>query len=78
MDHPKAKVGMVETYEPLDMSSWKGISEDAPVYVGFRLSDAVQRDQRLLNSYVFLAPMFERDMLRRVARRACDRAAAAC
>ena len=70
MDHPKAKVGVVETYDPLDMSSWKGLSEDAPVYVGFRLSDAVQRDQRLLNSYVFLAPAFERDLLRRLARRA--------
>jgi choline dehydrogenase-like flavoprotein len=70
MDHPKAKVGMVETYAPLDMSSWKGLTEDAPVYVGFRLSDAVQRAERLLNSYVFLAPVFERDIVRRLARRA--------
>ena len=70
MDHPKAKAGMVETYDPLDMSSWAGLSEDAPIYVGFRLSDEVQRAERLLNSYVFFAPAFERDIVRRVARRA--------
>jgi choline dehydrogenase-like flavoprotein len=70
MDHPKAKAGFVEVYEPLDTSSWKGLSEDAPVWVGFRLSDAVQRAERLLNSYVFLAPTFERDIVRRIARRA--------
>ncbi|HKE17205.1 MAG TPA: GMC family oxidoreductase [Kofleriaceae bacterium] len=70
MDHPKAKVGVVETYDPLDTSSWEGLSEDAPVYVGFRLSDGVQRAERLLNSYVFLAPAFERDLLRRAMRRA--------
>jgi choline dehydrogenase-like flavoprotein len=61
---------VVETYDPLDMSSWEGLTEDAPVYVGFRLSDQVQRGERLLNSYVFLAPTFERDLVRRVARRA--------
>jgi len=70
MDHAKAKVGVVETYDPLDMSSWKGLSEGEPVYVGYRVSDPVQRAERLLNSYVFLTPAFERDLLRRVARRA--------
>ncbi|HTE51707.1 MAG TPA: GMC family oxidoreductase [Kofleriaceae bacterium] len=70
MDHPKAKVGVVETYEPLDMSSWEGLSENAPVWVGLRLSDEVQRAEEVLNSYVFLEPAFERDIPRRLARRA--------
>jgi choline dehydrogenase-like flavoprotein len=70
MDHPKAKVGVVETYDPIDVSSWEGLSEDAPVWVGLRLSDAVQRSEQVLNSYVFLAPAFERDLVRRLARRA--------
>lgn len=70
MDHPKAKVGVVETYHPLDMSSWRGLSEDAPVWVGLKLSDEVQREERVLNSYVFLAPAFERDIPRRLLRRA--------
>jgi choline dehydrogenase-like flavoprotein len=70
MDHPKAKVGVVETYHPLDMSSWQGLSEDAPVWVGLKLSDGVQREERILNSYVFLAPAFERDIARRLLRRA--------
>jgi choline dehydrogenase-like flavoprotein len=70
MDHPKAKVGVVETYDPIDVSSWTGLSEDAATWVGLRLCDAVQRAERVLNSYVFLAPAFERDLLRRLARRA--------
>jgi choline dehydrogenase-like flavoprotein len=70
MDHPKARIGVVETYDPIDVSSWEGLSEDAPVWVGLRLSDEVQRAERLLNSYVFLAPGFERDIVRRLARRA--------
>jgi choline dehydrogenase-like flavoprotein len=70
MDHPKARIGVVETYDPIDLSSWDGLSEDAPIWVGFRLSDEIQRTQRLLNSYVFLAPGFERDVVRRLVRRA--------
>jgi choline dehydrogenase-like flavoprotein len=69
MDHPKARVGVVETYEPLAMSAWAGLDESAPVWVGFRLADAVQRAERTLNSYVFLAPAFERDLPHRLARR---------
>lgn len=69
MDHPKGGVGVIETYEPIDMSSWKGLTEDAPIYVGFRLADDVQRELRTLNSYVFLAPMFQRDLVSRAVRR---------
>jgi choline dehydrogenase-like flavoprotein len=69
MDHPKGGVGVIETYEPIDMSSWKGLTEDAPIYVGFRLADEVQRQQQTLNSYVFLAPMFQRDLVSRAVRR---------
>ena len=70
MDHPKARVGVIETYEPIETSRWRGLHESAPLWVGFRLADAVQRAQRLLNSYVFLAPAFERDLVRRLVRRA--------
>jgi choline dehydrogenase-like flavoprotein len=69
MDHPKAKIGVIETCDPIDVSSWSGLSEDAPSYVGFRLADAVQQRERVLNCQVFLAPIFETDLVRRVARR---------
>ncbi|HEU0030817.1 MAG TPA: GMC family oxidoreductase [Kofleriaceae bacterium] len=69
MDHPKAKIGVIETYEPIDTSSWKGLDESAPVWVGFRLADDIQRERRILNSYAFLAPAFERDLPRRILRR---------
>ncbi|MCW5800881.1 MAG: GMC family oxidoreductase [Deltaproteobacteria bacterium] len=69
MDHPKAVIGVVETYRPLDLSSWRGLSEDAPVYAGYRLADAEQRDRAVLNCYAFLAPLFERDLPSRLVRR---------
>lgn len=69
MDHPKGKIGVVETYRPVDISAWSGWSEDDPSYTGFRLADDVQRRERVLNSHVFLAPVFERDLARRLVRR---------
>ncbi|MBA2540907.1 MAG: GMC family oxidoreductase [Deltaproteobacteria bacterium] len=70
MDHPKLKLGVVETYDPLERSAWDASGEDAPSYLGFRLADAVQREHRVLNSHVLFQPLFERDLVRRVVRRA--------
>jgi choline dehydrogenase-like flavoprotein len=68
MDHPKARIGIVETYHPLERF-WGHLTEDAPIYVGFRLNDDVQRTERILNSHVLLQPLFERDLARLILRR---------
>jgi choline dehydrogenase-like flavoprotein len=68
MDHPKAKVGFLETYAPAKLSDWPGLERETG-WVGFRFSDDEQRRRRVLNSYVLFEPVFERDLVRRLARR---------
>jgi choline dehydrogenase-like flavoprotein len=69
MDHPKARHGMVEAYEPIPTQPWESIAEDSPVYLGFRLADELQREHRTLNSHVLFQPMFDRGVPGRIARR---------
>jgi choline dehydrogenase-like flavoprotein len=70
MDHPKGFVGVVETYEPATLAEWGGVSKDDGFWLGYRLSDEVQARERVLNSYAMLEPMHERDLVRRVLRKA--------
>jgi choline dehydrogenase-like flavoprotein len=68
MDHPRANIGVVETYESVDYEYVTRAAEGAPRYLGYRLADEVQRDEQVLNSHVFLAAAVERDMARRLVR----------
>lgn len=68
-DHPKATAGVIEAYRPVDFStSWAFVSRDGSSQVGLRLSDAAQKDHGILNSQIFLQPLREQSLFRKLTR----------
>ena len=69
MDHPKAKFGTVATYDPLEPEDWRSLHAVGSSWLGLRLSDAAQREARVLDAYVALKPVFQSGLPRRWARK---------
>lgn len=58
MDHPKAKVGVIETYRPQDFSDYREVAVPGGTkHRGLRLTDRMQRENQTLNSSVLLEPL---------------------
>lgn len=60
MNHPKDNHGLLELREPVrELPAYFGcLHQGYAGYLGLRLSDALQRERRLLNSYVRFEPLF--------------------
>ena len=60
MNHPKMNIGVIELSEPApDWPYYFGAMQHGFAgYVGLRLSEAIQRERGLLNSYVRLEPLY--------------------
>lgn len=59
MDHPKGKAGILTAYESVKIPSW----------TGFRLTDNIQRELRILNSQIFLEVLPELSITARIKRK---------
>lgn len=69
MDHPKGRCGIIECYKPVNLSGEWDVRGTHPLFVGFRLRDDVQRRECILNSHIFLEPVYERTLRNKIERR---------
>ncbi len=60
MDHPKGLVGEVELFNKnVDLALYWGLINDSKqVRAGLKIKDEIQKQNRILNSYVLLEPVF--------------------
>jgi choline dehydrogenase-like flavoprotein len=68
MDHPKGRCGIIEMYRPIDLSDFTD-SSGVGSYIGLQLSDTVQKEFGILNSYVMIEPLFENSFIQKILRR---------
>jgi len=70
MDHPKGKIGVIEAYGNIDLTSlWNVSTDHGRVDIGFRLTDDCQQREKLLNSHVLLEPLSPKDVPARLLKR---------